>query len=520
MQNISVKQKGETFVPYWKICIGAGRANEGLRAAFQKHLDMVQTQIGFSYLRFHGLFHDDMFVMRQLADGSFVFNFQYVDELFDSMLEKGIRPFVELGFFPDCLRGGDAAQFWWKGHVTPPERYDGWCMLVEKFVLHVLERYGEQEVRTWYFEVWNEPNLHGFWDGTRSQYFELYRQTVQTIKAIDPALRVGGPATSNFVPDERFDGEVEDKRKHVTHKVKDLDSLTWRGVWIEAFLAFCAENHLPVDFVSTHPYPTDFALDTTGVISGRSRRVNALRQDLTWLNDAVRRSAYPDAEIHLTEWSSSPSPRDCTHDYLQEAAFIVKSNLDCIGLAQSLSYWTFTDVFEELGAGDSIFHGGFGLINYQGIVKPGFHAYRMLSALGNERLYSDEHAFITKGECGVSGLLYHYPIEDAVAMSRYPDRATAEKELCRGESCAVALCLKDLAPHQKIRFDMLSREHGWALPVWQEMGCPEPPNREQTAQLREAALATTVWTAEADENGALEICMDLEPWSVVLFTQI
>ena len=520
MVNISVEQKGEIFVPYWKACVGAGRANEGLRAAFQKHLDMVQTQIGFSYLRFHGLFHDDMFVMRRQADGSFVFNFQYVDELFDTMLEKGIRPFVELGFFPKCLRGGDATQFWWKGNVTPPQDFGDWCKLVEKFVRHILERYGTQEVRTWYFEVWNEPNLHGFWDGTKSQYFELYRQTALAIKAIDPALRVGGPATSNFVPDERFDGDVEDKSKHVTHRVKDLDSLTWHGVWIEDFLSFCERHAVPVDFVSTHPYPTDFALDTSGVISGRSRGVDALRQDLTWLKNIVCQSAYPEAEIHLTEWSSSPSPRDCTHDYLQEAAFIVKSNLDCIGLADSLSYWTFTDVCEELGAGDSIFHGGFGLINYQGIVKPGFHAYRMLSALGSERLYRDEHAFITRGEGGVSGILYHYPIEEAVAMSRYPDRAAAEMELCKGQAYTVSLRLTDLAPHQEIRFDMLSRESGWALPLWQEMGCPEPPSREQTAQLREAAMTTKVWTAEADEHGTLEVHMDLAPWSVVLFTQI
>lgn len=520
MISISMKQRGERFTPYWKTCVGAGRANEGLRAAFQKHLSLVQEEIGFSYLRFHGLFHDDMFVMRRAEDGSFVFNFQYVDELFDTMLEKGIRPFVELGFFPECLRGGDATQFWWKGNVTPPQDFGDWCKLVEKFVRHVLERYGAQEVRTWYFEVWNEPNLHGFWDGTKSQYFELYRQTALAIKAIDPALRVGGPATSNFVPDERFDGDVEDKSKHVTHRIKDLNSLTWHGVWIEDFLSFCERHGLPVDFVSAHPYPTDFALDMSGAISGRTRGADALRKDLMWLKGVVSRSAYPDAEIHLTEWSSSPSPRDCTHDYLQEAAFIVKSNLDCIGLADSLSYWTFTDVFEEKGAGDSIFHGGFGLINYQGIVKPGFHAYRMLAALGDELLCRDEHAFVTRGESGVSGVLYHYPIESSVSMSRYPDRAVAEEELRQGEAQTVSLLITDLAPYQTLRFEMLSREHGWALPVWQEMGCPEPPNREQTKTLREAAMATKVWTVQADENGTLDLTLTLQPWSVVQFLQI
>lgn len=517
MIQLSLKQTGKAYIPYWLTCVGAGRANEGLRAAFQKQLAQLQEQIGFSYLRFHGLFHDDMFVVRQAQDGSYIYNFQYIDELFDAMLEKHIRPFVELGFFPDCLKGGDAAQFWWKGHVTPPERYDGWCALIDRFIRHLLSRYGAEEVRTWYFEVWNEPNLHGFWDGTRSQYFELYRQTVTTIKAIDPLLRTGGPATSNFVPDSRFDGETQDVTKQITHQVKELDDLLWRGVWIKDFLAFCEENALPMDFISTHPYPTDFALDTTGRITGRSRGVDALMKDLTWLKETLLSSAYPEAEIHLTEWSSSPTPRDCTHDYLQEAAFIIKCNLDCIGLTNSLSYWTFTDVFEELGAGDSIFHGGFGLINYQGIVKPGFHAYRMLSALGNELLYRDEHSFITRKEQQLSGILYNYPLRESVSISRYPDRSIAEAELSKGEAYIIHLRLTDLCANQCVSFELLDREHGWALPLWQKMGCPEPPDREQTKLLREAALATKKWIACADEHGVLNLDISIEPWSVIHF---
>ena len=434
MIHLSTKQSGNAFVPYWKTCVGAGRANEGLRAAFQKQLTQLQEEIGFSYLRCHGLFHDDMFVVHQAQDGGYVYNFQYIDEFYDALLEKNIRPFVELGFFPDCLKGGEGAQFWWKGHITPPAHYDGWCALIEHIIRHLLERYGRQEVRSWYFEVWNEPNLHGFWDGTRSQYFELYRQTINIIKAIDPKLRVGGPATSNFVPDSRFDEETEDRSKHITHQTDDLDQLTWHGVWINEFLTFCQIHHLPVDFVSTHPYPTDFALDTTGKISGRSRSIDALVKDMTWLKETIHASAYPNAEIHLTEWSSSPTPRDCTHDYLQEAAFIIKSNLDCIGLADSLSYWTFTDVFEEIGAGDSIFHGGFGLINYQGIVKPVFHAYRMLASLGDELLYQDAHSFITRKKQRLCGILYHYPLRESVSISRFPDRSIAEEELRKGET--------------------------------------------------------------------------------------
>ena len=519
MITIPSNTPGTKYVPYWRTCVGAGRANEGLRAAFQRQLQLIQDHIGFGYLRFHGLFHDDMFVMRQEGNGEYRFNFQYIDELFDSMLEKNIRPFVELGFFPDCIRGGDATQFWWKAHVTPPENYDAWCLLVERFVRHLLSRYGVEEVHKWYFEVWNEPNLSGFWDGTKSQYFELYKVTARTIKSIDPALRVGGPATSNFVPDDRFDGEKEDESNPLTHVVEDLDSLSWHGVWIEDFLRYCAANSLPVDFVSTHPYPTDFALDTNGIVSGRSRGVDALLADLTWLRNVVSASAYPHAEIHLTEWSSSPTSRDCTHDYLQEAAFIVKTNLDAIGLADSLSYWTFTDVFEEVGAGDSIFHGGFGLINYQGIVKPGFHAYRMLSELGDEYLYRDMNSFVTRGDGGLSGIFHHYPIKETVCISRYPDRSGAEADLAKGEPLSLALSLSGLEPGRIFTFEKLSRTSGWALPRWFEMGCPEPPTREQTEELRLLSMKTESFTLTSDEDGVLHIDLTLDPWEVVSFRE-
>lgn len=515
MIHIDFCSEGQRYKPYWKTCVGAGRANEGLRAAFQRQLRQVQEQIGFRYLRFHGLLHDDMFVVRENESGEKIYNFQYIDELFDSMLEMQIRPFVELSFFPSCLKGGDATQFWWKANITPPETWDGWCALIDRLIRHWLQRYGEAEVRTWYFEVWNEPNLNSFWDGTRSLYFSLYAATAQTIKSIDPHLRVGGPATSNFVPDDRFDGETEDFTHHLTHKVDDLDNLHWHGVWIEAFLDYCAKHHLPLDFVSTHPYPTDFAFDQTGRMKGRTRNVDSTRQDMMWLKQTVQHSAYPNAEIHLTEWSSSPSARDCTHDYLQEAAYLVKCNLDGIGLADSLSFWAFTDVFEETGAGDSIFHGGFGLINYQGIVKPSFHAYRMLSRLGDTLLYRDEHAFFTKKEGKLAALLYHYPLSSTVSMSPYPDRSRAQKELETGEAVTVSCTLTGLTPGAEILIETLDREHGWALPLWLDMGAPEPPTREETARLIEHANATDRRTVTADAQGTLTLQLSVCPWNVI-----
>jgi len=511
---IDAKGKGKQFTPFWSHCVGAGRANEGLRASWLEQLQTVQKHCGFGYLRFHGLFHDDMFVYHE-DNGRPVYNWQYIDDLFDRMLDIGVRPFVELGFMPYSLASDETAkQFWWKANVSPPKDYDKWANLVRAFVKHCISRYGSEEVRCWYFEVWNEPDLYGFWHGTKSQYFELYKVSANAIKAIDEKLRVGGPATSNFVPDDRFIGETVNKKNQKTLTVKNINTLKWHGVWIEQFLKYCHKEQLPVDFVSTHPYPTDWALDPmTGKGGGRVREVNATFKDLSWLKRTVERSAYPHAEIHCTEWSTSPSSRDKNHDELPAASFIIKANLDSIGLVNSLSYWTFTDVFEEKGAGNSIFHGGFGLINYQGIVKPAFHAYRMLHALGSEILQKEEGLIITRDPAleRITALIYNYPKEMTEVVGG---------NFQEGKSRNVSLRLDNLNPGSSFVVETMDDDHGYGLKAWVQMGKPEPPDREQARQLKNAAWATRKEIITATMEGRLNWQSDVNPWSCILLKQV
>jgi xylan 1,4-beta-xylosidase len=521
--DFSAQSSGTPLRHFWSTCVGAGRAQEGLRANWQEHLALAVRECGFGYLRFHGLFHDDMCVYRE-DKGRPVYNWQYIDELFDRMLKLGIRPFVELGFFPrDIAAPNSKTQFWWKGYITPPDDLHKWSALVGEFTRHCVERYGQEEVRRWYFEVWNEPNLgHAFWDGTRSQYFELYRASVEAIKAIDPALRVGGPSTSNFVPDDRFESEREDVSKQETFQMKDLGQGEWRGIWIEAFLGFCAKEKLPVDFISCHPYPTDYPLDTGGNYIPRTRPAASTAEDLRWLRRVIDASAFPRAEIHLTEWSSSPSPRDHSHDSLPAAAFIVRANIESTGLVDSLSYWVFTDVFEESGAGDTVFHGGFGLINFQGIVKPTFHAYRFLHLLGDEELARTPGLVATRerDSGAVRVLAWHYPPEHRDAPPLSANAGEAEKILAIGQPAELTLTIRDLPPGAALMVETLDAGHGLAVAAWKDMGAPEPPSREQTECLREAAWNLRRDYFTADASGAFELKRTLEPWTVLMVRQL
>jgi xylan 1,4-beta-xylosidase len=516
--SANASSPGKSLRHHWNFCVGAGRANEGLRADWQEQLAFAVNHCGFQYIRFHGLFHDDMFVYKEVG-GRPVYNFQYIDTLFDRLLDLGVRPFVEFGFCPADLATEKGTVFWWKGNGSPPTNYAKWAELIRRTVGHWIERYGIDEVREWYFEVWNEPNLSPFFRGTKSQYFELYKVTAHAVKAIDPHLRVGGPSTSNFVPDTRFDGEVEDKTQHKTVlEAKDLDALDWQPVWMRDFLAYCEKEALPVDFICCHPYPTDWALDEHGQGNKLTRGVGATPKDLKTLRDLIDGSAYPAAEIHLTEWSSSSSPRDFTHDFLQAATFVAKANVESTGTVASLSYWVFSDIFEESGPGDTVFHGGFGMINTQGIVKPTFHAYRFLAALGDETLAASACGIVTRDTVTgkVQALAYHYPPEMPLSVpASFDSRDKARETLALGQTETLEIEIDSLEPGAPFLVEILDSAHGNALAAWESLGCPEPPTREQAGILRKLSMETLKRGVMADASGRLFLRLEVEPWSLV-----
>jgi xylan 1,4-beta-xylosidase len=343
-------------------CVGAGRANEGLRADWQQQLAYVKKECGFRYIRFHGLFTDDMGIYREDRNGKPEYNYMYVDALFDYLLSIDIKPFVELGFMPNALASGKETIFWWKGNVTPPKDHDKWAALVKNIVQHWTDRYGEEEVKAWYFEVWNEPNLSpGFWSGTQADYFKLYKYSVEAVKSVNPAYRVGGPGTAG-------------------------------AAWETEMIDFCVKNNLPIDFVSTHAYGVNQGyLDEYGnsgtVLAPQEFAVSG---DVLQSRKEISESPKPNLELHYTEWSASYTPADPVHDSYHEAAYVLQKLKQVGNSVQSMSYWVFTDIFEESAPRFTPFHGGFGMLNTQGINKPVFYAYQFLNKLGKTELINDD----------------------------------------------------------------------------------------------------------------------------------
>lgn len=376
--NLNFNKTKGNFNKMFKECIGAGRANEGLRADWQQQLAFVKKECDFKYVRMHGLLTDDMGVYKEDKKGNPEYNFQYIDVLYDYILSIGMKPFIELGFMPAALAGGDQTIFWWKGNITPPKDYKKWEDLIRNLTLHFTERYGTDEVKAWYFEVWNEPNLEAFWSGTQEEYFKLYKHSVQAIKSVNKEYRVGGPATAG-------------------------------AAWVPEMINFCSKNKLPLDFISTHSYGVKQGhLDefgTMGTVLNKNKW--SVSGDVLNSRKEISNSSMPNLELHYTEWSSSYTPFDPIHDSYHQIAYVLEKTKQVGSEANSMSYWVFTDIFEEAGPRFTPFHGGFGLLNYQGIKKPAFYSFSFLNKLGEtELLNADSLSWACKNAKGDIQVLF------------------------------------------------------------------------------------------------------------------
>ncbi len=453
----------KVLAPYWNFCVGSCHATTALREDYRKQLTLCRQELGFRYVRFHGILDDDMSVITQKkirgkVEEQYVLSFTNIDSIFDFLLSIGMKPFLEIGFMPGCLRTKDTTVFHYKGYTSKPSDYRVWDYLMESLARHLVERYGRDEVRQWFFEVWNEPNLGGedqetgFWTASMEEYFHLYQHTAMALKTVDPMLQVGGPATSN-------------------------------NAWIPEFVSFCKDKAVPVDFISTHHYPTDVILgygveDSQNFLQlreGETQEAYDARKE-EWfkhlwekvdrgvLTDMTRK-AVAEAKglpVYYTEWNSLAGlPSDGPFG----ASFIMKTILDSTDLVKGYSYWTFSDIFEEGGMPSAAFHGGFGLLTLQGIPKATYRAFQLLQKLGEEMYVDickegtvDVYGFYKAGSASIQLVLVNHhsllhPIQDETV------NLTLE-----------GLGLEDILEAEVSRID---QKHGNALARWEEIGRPE-----------------------------------------------
>lgn len=504
----SINVNGNEKIPFnnnVNYCVGTGRMGLALTKEYYDQLKIVQQDIGFKFIRGHGLFCDDVGIYQEYLDKTGLkepkdfadykaymeyveqnakkiieYNFTYLDRVVDSYIELNIRPFLELGFMPYKMASGDNTVFYWKGNTTPPADYTKWCNMVQATLRHLMDRYGESEVLSWPIEVWNEPNLPGFWkDANIDEYFKLYELTSVAIKNVDQRFKVGGPAIC---------GGADEK-------------------WMKGFLTYCHEHKLPLDFISRHHYCTEFPEDIGHYGYPKMMELDYTLQTLADCRKIIESfDEYKSLPFYITEFNTSYIPNCPVHDTNLNAAYIARTLAEIGDYATGYSYWTFGDVFEERGIPFTPFHGGFGLLANGGIPKPTYWTFKFFKDLQADEescVYRDKNIVIIKTKSGsYKGIAWNLTIETK------EDEMDFEVVLPAVHKGQGRMCLLTKS---------VDEECCNPLKVWHDLGEWTHPTDAQNELLKSAAnplVKTSVIEADGDKS---KISLTVKKHGVVYF---
>lgn len=494
----------------WQFGIGNDHAFQMLRTDVCEHVKLAHEELGFKYIRFHGIFDDDMLVIQRITDytkfGGMIWanevqekSFRQVANVFDNVLKCGMKPFVELSFMPSAIASGKTEGLRYRNNITMPKRMTLWCGLIEAFLHFLFERYGQEEVRTWYFEVWNEPDLGIFFKGKQTDYFRLYEATAKTIKKVDPKLRVGGPSTSACR-------------------------------WVKEFKEHCDAGKIPYDFLTTHHYPGDGFGNSFGLKDIR-RMLSMTQSNIknkasisktltdfffkpqeykTWTKGILRkmdeqaRLEAEDTPLFMTEWNSMAVYGAPIHDEKYSAAFLVKSVMDLKGIMDAYMFWCCSDVFEEMFLFGKPFHGSFGIVNNDGIPKPNFWGFKLLSQLFPDRLDLP----VTNDEVEYAAFVEGEKTQILV----YAQDFDCDKHKTTQIEITVNAAAKTITKQ------VIDDTHCNPKAAWVKLGEPDLLTPDQVREIKDSTRLTAEPQAFAAENGETKIRLQLSTNDVVLLT--
>lgn len=423
-------------------------------------LARARDEIGVRHVRAVGMFDDSMHVFAPTPKSCFknkdpepVENWSQIDIAIRHLLEIGVKPIFTTCFTPSRMASGEKFIFTRPSNVTPPKDFNQWHRFVRNAVRHTVDQFGLEEVRDWYFEAWNEPNLYSFWSTDQAEWFEFWKRTYGAIKEVDAELRVGGPSSA-------------------------------RGEWLGELLQFGDANDCSPDYLITHVYNNDSESKPLSPFEGSnadkgSKSPHFASGVVRGVGNMLRDVGFK-GEIHWNEWGASWFPYAPARETENEAAFIAKTMAEVSQEADYFAYWNLTDIYDHAGFGVEAFHGYYGLLNRDGLRKPSYCAHQLLSRLGDRVL----PVSVQGGDRLLNGLVTRHDQGYRLLVYAYQD-PHEESALPEGEAVHVEVPLPEKSSGDP-KVYLIDKTHNNILHSWRAMGSPAYPNAAQVAELQEA----------------------------------
>lgn len=504
LANVDAAQPGTPMRRPWQRLVNIGYARDGLVGEVQAQLRRAKEEIGFTDIRFHGIFDDDMHIYQLQADGSPWYNFTYVDLLLDFILSIGLTPFIELSFVPAKLAKNPYRLF---DRCSIAGMYSSrirWEALVQATVAHWIVRYGLDAVVRWHFTCFsfNYVILEEL-QITYEEYLEMYQATYAVLKELDPRLRLGGPGCFSHVLLAE-DGGVR-------------------------FLRDAVSRGCPPDFLTAQCYPHENTVQDSDFLyftANQQSTPSVLSEDedftahfLQAFRELAERCGLRDREIILEEWSSTLWQRDLSGDTCYRSAWIVKNSLQCCNDAHMLGYWQLTDLMDEWLVPGGIFHGGYGLFTASGIPKAAYRGLQFLTRTGTEKIASGKSWFVSRSGTTMQIFLYHYCHYDALYRYRYQKLKNPHDAYSVFQDTGdlhISLTLSGLQPGSyRCERRIISRHTGSAFDKWLEIGAHEAMKPDDLRYLADTSQPAYE-ISQRNTDGTLLIEGDLHPHEVQL----
>jgi beta-xylosidase/AraC-like DNA-binding protein len=500
---VSVAQKGYALNHSFHNTTCISKAKHILFAENQSMLTELQKEIGFKYIKFHGLLDDDMMVYSELPDGTPQISFIYIDMVVDFLLSINLRPFIQFSFMPkDLSIDNNYVQFYTKSIISLPKSMEKWTFLIRELVLHLLSRYGSDEVERWPFSLWNEPDSPRdmFGLGSCEEYFHFYKHTYNTVKKCNPNISFGAPSV--------------------------LPYTIQNGSWMDQFLSLCKDEGCTPSFMNFHFYPMATHVEHLPPDAQTTQHMlylkspDALKECIYNIKSNSKKYNWNIDTLYMTEWNSSISQRELLNDTSFKAAYVIKNILDNYDQLDSFGYWVLSDWLEETMMTEELFHGGLGLFTYNGIKKPPFYAFRLLNKLGNRLIGRGDGYFITKEKECFQIIFYNYQhysdlyasgeLFDMTFTNRYTPFPTANRK-------KYVIPLADVTNNEYILTEtIINRQNGSAFDKWIELGALPLETTDDVNYLKSVSVPLIRKRRLSVENNYLTISCELEPHEVRL----
>lgn len=461
----------------------------------------AQKEIGFKYIGFHGLLDDELMVYGEDALGNPIYSFELINKVIDFVVELGLIPALELSFMPSQLVGKKyTTMFYKKSKIGLPKDMQKWCDLIKALFCNLVERYGEQFVSSCPVSLWSTPDstVGEFGLGSMAVYNDFFLNTYRSVKSVVPNANFQSPNFRNVSAEQ--------------------------GTIVSNFLQFCKKNDcMPTAInVGFFPISPSFIPESnvqTSIMLPLLESQDAMVDSLRIIARNKSLMNWGDISIKLNQWNSSLSHRDLLHDTSFKSTYIVKNILQIDEYVNGTGYWTLIDN-SETQLPTQQFHGGIGLFTKDGIKKPAYHAFVLLSKMGKEVLHMGNSCMVTKQDDKIQIMLYNYNhYNNLYANGELFDMSETNRYTMFSQKIdkKYVLSLNNLpSDNYKTTYYTVGPEEGSSFFEWLNLGAPQQMTAKDISYINSVSVPKVKIENTQTTNGICNISAILPPHTICL----